>query len=142
MKGWLQTVLSRWYPWKPSNTEEKGAWGEHAARVFLEDRGYQFLLSNFKSSAGEIDLIMQKEHALIFVEVKTRSPGRIRPMAAVNQAKRRRIIKTAMVYLRTLKNSRQRVRFDIVEVYLEEGRLSNIHHVAGAFEMSPLVDFG
>lgn len=121
---------------------QTGVWGEKKACEFLQNRGYKCLMSNYKGPGGEIDLIMEKEGALIFVEVKTRSPGKLRPLAAVTSSKRRKIIKTATTYLRTLKNPRQRVRFDVVEVYLSENQLDKIHHVENAFDMSPWVDFG
>jgi putative endonuclease len=68
------------------------------------------------------------------VEVKTRSSETWRrPAAAVNRDKQRRIVATARDYLRLLERSNIPVRYDIVEVLLEEGRVNEIRHQPNAF---------
>ena len=59
---------------------------------------------------------------LVFVEVKARSSEPARPAAAVNVAKQRRIV-AAREYVRMLPDSKMPIRFDIVEVLLDEGRV-------------------
>ena len=38
----------------------KGAWGERAARAFLEQRGYRTEATNFRTRFGEIDMIARE----------------------------------------------------------------------------------
>ncbi len=49
-----------------------GAAAEHRAAEYLEQAGLTLLASNYRSPFGEIDLIMQHERTLVFVEVRTR----------------------------------------------------------------------
>jgi len=56
-----------------SLNRETGKLGEDLAAKYLQQLGYLILERNFKTKFGEIDLIAQKNHFLIFVEVKYRS---------------------------------------------------------------------
>jgi len=60
--------------------QEIGRWGENLAADFLEKRRYSILERNYRTLAGEIDLValqdLGKEMVLVFVEVKTRTSGR------------------------------------------------------------------
>jgi len=48
-----------------------GALGEDLARDYLEKRGFTLVGRNYRKKWGEIDLIMQKDATVHFVEVKT-----------------------------------------------------------------------
>lgn len=50
-----------------------GAKEEQRARQFLEAKGLVFVAQNYRCKAGEIDLVMQEQGCLVFVEVKYRS---------------------------------------------------------------------
>lgn len=94
----------------------------------------RFLLANFRSRHGEIDLILRDEDCLVFVEVKTRSSEDwTRPAAAVNARKRRLLSLTAEDYLRRLENRRVKSRFDVVEVLLHGGEVGEVRHLINAF---------
>ena len=70
----------------------------------------------------------------MFVEVKTRSSETwVRPASAVNPEKQRKIFATARDYLRLLDNRQIPIRYDIVEVLLEGGQVSEIRHQPNAF---------
>src|SRR4051812_39850835 len=98
-----------------------GDLGERAARRHLEKSGLQFIMANFRSGRGEIDLVFQGEECLIFVEVKTRSSEQwSRPSKAVDADKRRLFSACALDYLRQINNPEIKIRFDIVEVLLEQ----------------------
>ena len=112
----------------------RGRLGERAAKRYLKKAGLKFLYANFRGEQGEIDLIFREKEILIFVEVKTRSSEAWRrPAAAVNHDKQRKIVATARDYLRLLERSDIPVRYDIVEVLLDEGRVSEIRHQPNAF---------
>jgi putative endonuclease len=115
----------------------RGELGERAAKKFLRKAGLKFLTANFRSERGEIDLIFRDDDCLAFVEVKTRSSEDwSRPAAAVNAERRRRLSQCALDYLRLLKNPPVKIRFDIVEVLLAEGEVSQIRHLPNTFEMT------
>lgn len=121
----------------------RGRLGERAARRHLCRAGFVFLTANFRTSRGEIDLVFRDRDCLVFVEVKTRSSEDwTRPAAAVNAAKRRRLSLTALDYLRLLGLPQVRMRFDVVEVLLEDGRVREVRHLPACFALSPPYRYG
>jgi putative endonuclease len=120
-----------------------GERGERAAKQHLQKLGLKFLTANFRSERGEIDLVFRDGDCLVFAEVKTRSSEDwVRPAAAVNKRKRRLLSQTALDYLRLLKNPPVKVRFDIVEVLLADGRVSEVRHLPNSFAMSAPYRYG
>ena len=122
---------------------QHGQLGERAARKHLRRLGMKYLTANFRSPRGELDLIFRDGDCLVFVEVKTRSSESwTRPAAAVNARKRRLLTQTALDYLKLLKNPAVKIRFDIVEVLLEEGTVHEVRHLPNTFTMPPPYRYG
>lgn len=148
--SWRKT-LNRWwqylFPWgshqqSPAHLR-RGSLGERAARAHLERQGLRFILANFRSKRGEIDLIFTDKECVVFVEVKTRSSVRWkRPADAVDWGKKRRLSKAALDYLRALKNPRVAFRFDIVEVILSGDSVREIRHIQDAFRLTRPYRYG
>jgi putative endonuclease len=132
--------------WKSSPIPEhlrRGRLGEKAAKKNLQSRGLKFLTANYAGEHGEIDLVFRDGNCLVFVEVKTRSSEAwVRPAAAVNARKRRALSRTALAYLRQIGNPQVILRFDIVEVLLEEGRVREIRHLPNCFSLTPPYRYG
>ena len=121
----------------------RGELGERAAKKHLQKLGLKFLAANFRSARGEIDLIFRDGDCLAFIEVKTRSSEEwTRPAAAVNAARRRRLSRAALDYLRLLKNPPVKIRFDIVEVLLAEGKVREVRHLPNTFAMEKPYRYG
>jgi putative endonuclease len=121
----------------------RGELGERAAKKHLHRLGLKFLTANFRSARGEIDLIFRDADCLVFVEVKTRSSEDwVRPAAAVNARKRRLLSQTALDYLNLLKNPPVKIRFDIVEVLLQDGMVREVRHLPNTFAMSAPYRYG
>jgi putative endonuclease len=121
----------------------RGELGERAAKKYLQRLGLKFLAANFRSERGEIDLVFRDDDCLAFVEVKTRSSeGWTRPAAAVNAERRRRLSRAALDYLRLLKNPPVKIRFDIVEVLLAEGKVREMRHLPNTFAMERPYRYG
>lgn len=139
--------IARFQSWfapqsKPEHLR-RGELGERAAKKFLRRAGLKFLCANYASARGEIDLIFRDADCLVFVEVKTRSSEDwTRPAAAVDARKRRLICQTALDYLRLLKNPEVKIRFDIVEVLLENGGVREIRHLPNTFPMEKPYRYG
>src|SRR6185369_13276337 len=113
-----------------------GRLGERAARKHLRRLGLKFLAANFRSPRGEIDLVFREADCLVLVEVKTRSSEEwTRPAAAVNAERRRRLTRAALDYLRLVNHPPIKVRFDIVEVLLADGEVSELRHLPNTFAM-------
>jgi putative endonuclease len=120
-----------------------GRLGEVAAKKHLRRLGLKFLVANFRSPRGEIDLVFRERDCLVFVEVKTRSSEEwVRPAAAVNAERRGRLTRAALDYLRLVKNPRLKVRFDIVEVLLADGQVRELRHLPNTFAMERPYRYG
>ena len=99
-----------------------GRTGERLAAEALMDKGYHILERNFRCRHGEIDLVAQDEHELVFVEVKTRrgtSYGL--PEDALTLHKRRKILEVASYYLDLHTCSDCSWRVDVVAVQFSTG---------------------
>lgn len=80
--------------------QQLGEWAEQTALDWLEQKGYILISKNYHTRFGEIDLIVQKDNELIFVEVKARAKTEYGHAAEViTLAKQRKIIKTALIFL-------------------------------------------
>ena len=108
---------------------------EYAARV-LREAGYQLLARNWHSRYGEIDLIMENDMYLVFVEVKLRRSDRYgTPAEYVTKSKQEKLRNTALMYLQSHHVDKQ-PRFDVVEIYAPRGMDTSpvpVHHIENAF---------
>lgn len=113
-----------------------GAWGEEKAAEYLKLHGFSLIERNYHSRYGEIDLIMENEEFLIFVEVKLRKNNRYgTPAEAVTFKKQERLRNTALLYLQTHETEKQ-PRFDVIEIYAPQGMDTKplpISHIENAF---------
>ena len=113
---------------------EIGRMGEQEAAKYLKQKGYYIIQSNFRCKLGEIDLIAKHKDTLVFIEVKTRKNNLYgTPGQAVNKTKQKKIIKTALYYLKLNDLYHENIRFDIVEVWQHNHRVKNIHIIPNAF---------
>jgi putative endonuclease len=103
-----------------------GLRGEDAAYFHLRQLGYIVVARRWRSAKlrGDVDLIGWEGETLCFIEVKTRSSRDFLPAeVAVDSDKRRMLSQMAQEYIRQMENfDRISVRFDVVSVYLTEGR--------------------
>lgn len=79
---------------------DKGRLGEGMARKFLEEKGYVLVESNHRNYLGEIDLVMIKDGAIVFVEVKLKI-GDVwgTPEEMLNKGKLARVERVANAFL-------------------------------------------
>ena len=112
---------------------EKGLMGEDLACEYLVKKGMVLLQKRYRSLYGEIDLVMQEEEVLVFVEVKIRKNNRYGSgLEAIHKQKQKRLIQTASLYL-SEKGTETPVRFDAVEI-----TPGGITHIRGAFDASDM----
>jgi putative endonuclease len=110
------------------NKTEIGKQGEIKAENFLIEKGYIIIARNYRYKRSEIDLIVQKENCLVFVEVKMRSSKTFGfPEESVKEAKRKKILEGAAQYLHET-NWQGNVRYDIVAIHQNK-----IEHFEDAF---------
>ena len=109
-------------PEHPSTTSDlsnraRGRWGEDlAVRHYLRS-GYEVLDRNWRSSTGELDLVLFDGSTYVFSEVKARRTADFGPAsAAVTVAKQRRIRQLAVEWLRAHDVHAHSIRFDVVAI--------------------------
>ena len=114
-----------------------GNLGEDFAENYFKKKGFS-IVRNYHSRYGEIDIIAENEEYVLFVEVKTRKAGTmLSPVESVNFRKQQKIILTAQDYMMKSESEKQ-PRFDIFEVWHNEGRIYKFNCIENAFEA---VDF-
>lgn len=108
---------------------------EDFALQYLLERGYRLMQRNFQCKSGEIDLIMQKEDILVFVEVRSRSNEQYgMPAETVNRKKQDKIRKTANYYLyRNRFLEKYYCRFDVISIVWKDGT-AQIEWIPDAFQ--------
>ena len=95
----------------------RGDLGEQAAKKFLQQSGLKFLVANFRSKRGEVDLIFRDGDCLCFIEVKARSSELFGlPVEAVTREKRQRLRVLAAKWLDDSPVRPKEIRFDVVAV--------------------------
>ncbi len=98
----------------------RGAQGEDAAALFLENSGFRILSRNFKVTEGELDIVAERGALVHIVEVKQRADDRIeRPAAWVTPAKQNRL-RTAALHWLSQSGCKLPFCFDIVEILGDE----------------------
>lgn len=113
-------------------TREIGMEGEEIALKYLLDNGYKLLQRNWHFGKYEVDLIVEKDETLIFVEVKFRSTDYFGdPEIFVSNKQKLNLIRAANRYISKF-NIDKEARFDIVSIVMENGK-PNINHIEDAF---------
>jgi len=124
---------------KPHDGQWLGRYGENVAAAWLRAHRCHILARNFRNKrrgrrTGEVDIIAREQRLLMFVEVKTRhESSKIRPFDAVTKAKQQLIERGANDWLRRLGTRNLPWRFDVIEVYVAEGKLPRVNRVRDAF---------
>ncbi|MDD5110169.1 MAG: YraN family protein [Patescibacteria group bacterium] len=106
-----------------------GSKGERTAEKFLKRKGYRMVARNFRTRAGEVDLICRDGDCLVFVEVKTRTAGGLGfPEDAVGAGKQQRIGRAMAEYLTRLHSPPPAYRLDVVSIEKFEDGQEKITH--------------
>ncbi len=100
----------------PSRTST-GLFYEEMAAVFLKKKGLKEIIRNFRHRTGEIDLIMQHQETVVFVEVRYRYQNTYGSAEeSITPQKQQKIISTANFYLTRQKLWDNPCRFDTVTI--------------------------
>ena len=133
-------------PRSPDPRQALGRRGEDIALAHLGALGATLIERNHRTRAGEIDLIVHLDRALVFVEVKTRrvranngrpaaGPPPEVPLLGLHDAQRRRLRRLAVAWLaeRSERPRAAELRFDAIGVLIDErDRLVRLDHLVGA----------
>jgi len=110
-----------------------GRFGENAAADYLRKKRYKIIGANYRCRLGEIDLIAEDKESVVFVEVKSRKDASFaQAREFVTPSKQRKLTSTAQLWLAQNPTEKQ-PRFDVIEVYCENGVVKTIQHIENAF---------
>jgi putative endonuclease len=112
-----------------------GELGERIAERWLRRQGWAVVNRRFKNGRRDIDLVIQREGMVAFVEVKARKGDEFGgPVAAVNWRKQKELTKSALVWIDRHGQPLATYRFDVVGV-LVDGERVRVRHVPDAFSI-------
>ena len=110
-----------------------GFYAEQKAREHLQSKGLVLIEQNYSIHCGEIDLIMQDQEDIVFVEVRSRQYTHYgSALESINQRKINKLIKTAVYFLQSKKwLYKKNSRFDVVTIHAQ----SQLEWIKNAFTM-------
>jgi len=113
-----------------------GELGERIAERWLRRRGWRIVQRRFRSGHRDIDLVVERDGTVAFVEVKARKGADFGgPVQAVNYRKRKQLERSAMVWIDRHGREAEAYRFDVVGVLLN-GAEVRVCHVENAFSLA------
>ena len=99
------------------NRRALGARGESIAARWYEARGYTVLDRNWRTRQGELDLVLGRDRAIVFCEVKTRTSDAFgEGVEAVTATKQARLRRLAGEWLAAHDARARELRFDVVSI--------------------------
>lgn len=113
-----------------------GELGERIAERWLRRHGWRVVQRRFRSGHRDIDLVVEREGTVAFVEVKARRGAEFGgPVQAVNYRKRKQLERSAHVWIDRHGREAESYRFDVVGVLLD-GAEVRVCHVENAFSLA------
>ncbi len=116
-------------------TQAFGEIGERVAERWLRRKGWRIVQRRFRNGHRDIDLVVERDGLIAFVEVKARKGAEFGlPVEAVNWRKQRELRRSAHVWIERHGRPDDCYRFDVIGV-LVEGSAVKVRHVENAFAL-------
>ena len=113
-----------------------GELGERIAERWLRRAGWRVLQRRFRSGHRDIDLVVERDGTVAFVEVKARRGSRFgQPVEAVNWRKQKELSRSAQIWIDRHGRPEESYRFDVVGVLMMGDRV-RVRHVEDAFRVA------
>ena len=110
-----------------------GAAAEEVARAYLTQAGLKLLAQNHRCRGGELDLVMEDDGSVVFVEVRYRSNTRFgRAEETVGPTKQARLVTAASHYMQR-HDVQQPTRFDVVAIHPDPAGGHEVKWIRDAF---------
>lgn len=118
----------------PESTRERGTRGEDLALDHLAEQGYHLVARNWRSRAGELDLVMLDGDCLVIVEVKARrGEAAGRAEQAVSRTQGRRLLNAGEQFVAEHPEYADHFwRCDLVAITFEDGQAPRFQHFVNA----------
>ncbi len=119
---------------KDNGRRALGELGERLAGEHLTAKGYRIRERNFRTAAGEIDIVAEAGGVLAFVEVRCRRGSSMGTAAeSLSPAKQRRMVEMAEAYGQARDDLPEQWRIDLIAIDFESGgRLVSLVHYENA----------
>lgn len=100
---------------------ERGIQGEDIAVSALKKSRYKIIERNYRTRAGEIDIVAQEGKCIVFVEVRTRASVEYGfPQETVVARKQKKLCRAARWYLQKNRIEDIPCRFDVVAIVTDD----------------------
>ncbi len=112
--------------------QNTGKLGEDLAVRYLENHGYKILGRNYRKKWGEIDIVAQQSHELVFIEVKTQKEGLgWRPEENITRHKKHQLSRIITTYLKESQVCGEKDwRIDVLAIRLDfQTQNAHIEHI-------------
>ncbi len=117
-------------------TNDFGELGERLAARWLERSGWRVLARRFRAGRRDIDLVVERDGLVAFVEVKARTGDTFGdPVEAVHQRKQHALTRSAQVWVGRHGRDGENYRFDVVGILLRDRKVF-VRHIPAAFQAS------
>ena len=111
-----------------------GSRGENLAAAFLQGKGFRLIGQNWRCALGEIDLIMERDGDVRFVEVNTRQTTTYGyPEQAITPTKLKHLARAIELWLRQSKMRPKRYQADAVAIQFSPQKEPEIRWIEGIF---------
>ncbi|MCH7484252.1 MAG: YraN family protein [Chloroflexi bacterium] len=119
---------------KDNGRRALGELGERLAAEHLSAKGYRIRERNFRTAAGEIDIVAEAGGVLAFVEVRCRRGSSMGTAAeSLSPAKQRRMVEMVEAYGQARDDLPEQWRIDLIAIDFEsDGRLASLVHYENA----------
>lgn len=122
-----------------AESQALGELGERIAARWLARKGWRLVGRRFRNGHRDIDLIVEGDDTVVFVEVKARRAKEFGdPVEAVDWRKQRELVRSACVWMDRFGAPGRSYRFDIVGVLVDD-RTVRVRHVENAFSIRGVV---
>ena len=112
--------------------QQVGRRGEAYAAAFLRVKGFRVVAQNWRCRFGEIDLIVERDDVLRFVEVKTRLTDTYgHPEESITPTKLEHLRRSIECWLRAHASSSKQYQADVIAIFVKEGSKPEVHWVEG-----------
>lgn len=104
----------------PSKKQKSGLAAEDLVAKQYSNLGFKLIEKNFFARVGELDLVFEKKHLLVIVEVKSSQTDFLPRSEIITKKKQNRIVKATKVFMQDKKMSENDfvIRFDVALVQL------------------------
>jgi putative endonuclease len=105
-----------------------GLLGERIAARWLRSRGWRILEHRYQNGHRDLDLVVQRDKTIAFIEVKTRSELSFGgPVSAVDFHKLQQLRRSALVWMARHGREGMEYRVDVIAVWITEKHVKILH---------------